>query len=112
MITAKATCWYITVSTLKDFQWLYKIFLWEVFFYIRKGYKNHSVSRHYDLVHNRDPTVTLFMGMESFSSHWRGRFKVRELSKIETKWIYLLKSYVPYGLNVDWDVNCFSFEQK
>lgn len=74
---------------------------------IRKGYKNHSVSRHYNLVHNRDPTGTLFMGIESFTSNWRGSFKVRELSKIETKWIYLLKSYVPHGLNVDWDVNSF-----
>lgn len=52
---------------------------------IRKGYKNHSVSRHYDLMQGRDPAGTLFMGIVSFTSHWRGSLKVRELSKIETK---------------------------
>lgn len=34
---------------------------------ICKGYKNHSVSRHYDLVHGRDPAGTLFMGMDIFT---------------------------------------------
>lgn len=27
---------------------------------IRKGYPKHKVSRHYDLVHNRDPPGTLY----------------------------------------------------
>lgn len=63
---------------------------------ITKGFKNHSVSRHYDLVHNRDPRGTLFVGIDHFVPHWRGRLKVRELSRMETKWIYILKSYIPH----------------
>lgn len=32
---------------------------------------------------------------------------VREISKCEMSWIYRVKSYVPFGLNVDVDVNAF-----
>lgn len=74
---------------------------------IRKGYAKHNVAQHYDLVHNRDPSGTLFMENDHFIPQWRGGYKVRELSKMETKWLYIFKSYVPHGLNIDWDVNCF-----
>lgn len=37
---------------------------------IRRGFKNHSVSRHYDEVHHRDPSNTLYMGIDKYTPHW------------------------------------------
>lgn len=74
---------------------------------IRKGFPSHNLSKHYDLCHNRDPKGTTFIGFDLFSPHWRGSNSVREISKRETHWIYNLRSQVPFGLNVDLDINCF-----
>lgn len=74
---------------------------------IKTGFKNHSVSKHYLLVHNRDPSNTLFLGIDKFKPNWRGSHLVREISKMEMAWIFHLKTYAPYGLNIDTDVNAF-----
>lgn len=74
---------------------------------IKRGYDKHPVSRHYDQVHNRDPSNTLFVGIDKYKPHWRGSLLVREISKSEMSWIHRLKSYVPRGMNVDVDVNAF-----
>lgn len=39
---------------------------------IRKGYPQHSVSRHFNEYHHRDPSVLSFCGIEKNTSHWRG----------------------------------------
>lgn len=31
----------------------------------------------------------------------------RDILEMEMKWIYNVKSYSPYSLNIDWDVNVF-----
>lgn len=74
---------------------------------IKSGFTNHSVSKHYLLVHNKDPSNTLFLGIDRFSPNWRGSSLVREISKLKMSWIYKAKTYVPYGLNIDVDVNAF-----
>lgn len=74
---------------------------------IRKGFDEHSVSRHYDQVHNRDPSNTLYMGIDKYKPHWRGGSLVGEISKLEMAWIHRLKTHVPFGLNVNMDVNAF-----
>lgn len=74
---------------------------------INRGFKHHSVSRHYGLVHNKDPSGKKIMGIDKYVLRWRGSVKKREISKLETKGINLLKLNTLYGLNMDWDVNAF-----
>lgn len=74
---------------------------------IRKGFTKHSVSKHYLTAHRRDPTGTIFLGIDKFKPHWRGSVLVRSISKLEMAWVHKLKSYTPFGLNIDVDVNAF-----
>lgn len=74
---------------------------------IKSGFKNHSVSKHYLLVHKRDPSNTLFLGIDKFTPNWRWSSLVREISKLERSWIFKAKTYVPYGLNINVDMNAF-----
>ena len=74
---------------------------------IRAGFDKHSVSRHFDLKHNRDPSNTLFVGIDKYRPHWRGSNLVREISRQEMAWIHMVKTYTPFGLNIDTDINAF-----
>ena len=74
---------------------------------IRNGYTKHSVSKHYLLKHKKDPTNTLFLGIDKYDRQWRGSDLVRSISKLEMSWIHKVKCYTPFGLNIDVDVNCF-----
>lgn len=74
---------------------------------IKRGFSKHNLSRHYAKYHNKQLKGTLFVALDRLQPHWRGVNKVRAISRCETKWIFLMKSYVPLGLNVDWDINCF-----
>lgn len=74
---------------------------------IKIGYKDHSVSMHFKIKHKGDPSGLKFWGVEKLHPDWRGCNKVRELSKCETKWIYLTDTLSPRGMNVELDLNCF-----
>lgn len=74
---------------------------------IKKCFLKHSVSRHYLECHNKNPAGTTFIAIDRVNPDWRGSVNKREISRLETRWIYDLKCYTPFGLNVDWDVNCF-----
>ena len=74
---------------------------------IRKGCPKHTVSRHYLEHHNSDPKGSLFQVIDRFVPHWRGDSRLRGVSRLETFWIHELRCYTPYGMNVDWDINCF-----
>lgn len=74
---------------------------------IRKAFKNHSVSKHYDLKHSRDHSNTLFLGIHKYCPHWRGSSLVREIYKQEIALVYRLKIYIPFGIHVDIEVNEF-----
>lgn len=74
---------------------------------IRKGYPKHSVSKHFDRYHNRDPRGLQFWAIQKYKAHWRGSHKVRELSKNESKWIFQMGTLEPHGLNIEFDLNCF-----
>lgn len=74
---------------------------------IRKGFPNHSLSRHFDEVHHRDPSVLTFYGIDSVQEHWRGGNRETAISRNETSWIYRLGSLAPKGLNLDIDLNCY-----
>lgn len=74
---------------------------------IIKGKTNHSVPKHYLRAHDRDPSGTTFSVIDKFVPNWRGSNNVRGVSQQEVYWIYQLKTYMPYGLNVDWDINSF-----
>lgn len=74
---------------------------------IRNGFKYPSVSKHYATHHNRDPANTLFIGIDKFSAHWRGSAYIRGLSRLEITWIYRVRCYTPFGLNIDVDMNTF-----
>ena len=74
---------------------------------IQKGYDQHSVSRHFDAVHNRDPSHLKFWGIAPYNRPWRGGHKVRCLSQLESKYIYNMDTFAPRGLNIEFDLNCF-----
>lgn len=74
---------------------------------ILTGFRNHSVSKHYRLVHNRDPSNTLFLWIDRYKPHWRGSSMVREISRLEMAWIHRVRTYTPHGLNIEVDVNAF-----
>lgn len=56
-----------------------------------------SMSKHNTLHHNKNAEGTLFLTIDTFTPNWRGNHIGCEISRLKTKWIYLLKSYVPYG---------------
>ena len=74
---------------------------------IRRGYRKHSVSRHYREVHGRDPSGTSFIAIDILRHHWRGGSKRIAISKLEMSWINCMKCLKPHGLNVDIEVNAF-----
>lgn len=76
---------------------------------IRKGLKEHSVSKHFREVHGRDPKGLKFWGVEKVNHHWRGGNFKRTLSQLESSWVFETKVLAPRGLNVDFNLNCFIF---
>lgn len=74
---------------------------------IKRGYPAHSVSAHYAMVHNRDPSTLKAMIIEVVKSSWRGENQERKLACREMHWIYKLKTLAPSGLNLDIELNCF-----
>lgn len=74
---------------------------------IKNGYPNHSVSRHFKMYHNSDPSLCTFYGIDKVTRDWRGTHMKRTVSKNETYWLYKLHSMQPYGMNIDIDLNCF-----
>lgn len=73
----------------------------------RRSFTKHSVSKHYLTVHNRNPSNTIFLGFDKYRPHWRGSCLVRSISKLEMSWVYRIKCYTPFGLNIDVDINYF-----
>lgn len=74
---------------------------------IRRGFTQHSISKHYLTTHQRDPCGTIFLGIDKFRPHWRGSGLVRIISRLEMAWVHKIKSYTPFGLNIEVDVNSF-----
>lgn len=70
---------------------------------IKGGKNKHTVPRHY----NKDPSGTLFQVIDRFTPHWRGESLLQGVSCLETYWIYELRSYFPFGMNVEFDLNSF-----
>lgn len=62
---------------------------------------------HFKIHHNQYPIGLTFWGVDHVKVSWRGSNRVRELSKRETYWIFLLDTLSPKGLNVELDINCF-----
>lgn len=74
---------------------------------IEIGFKDHGLSLHFKTHHNQDPSGLKCWGIDKIHPNWRGSNMVREISKSETRWIYLMYMLTPNGLNVELDVNCF-----
>lgn len=49
-----------------------------------------------------------FCGLDCVFLAWWGSNHVWNLSQRETRWIFLLKSLTPRGLNIELDRNCFN----
>lgn len=73
---------------------------------IRRGYKHHSLSVHFRRVHPRNPKNMKFVGIDELQTHCRGCNKTHKVSKLEMRWVYEIKSFSPFGHNIDWDINC------
>lgn len=54
----------------------------------RKGIKDHSVLKHFTLVHHRDPSKVRFGGIEKVTKHRRGSNYIRQISQRKFFWIY------------------------
>lgn len=55
---------------------------------IRKRFPKHNLSRHFQEVHQRDPTGLFFYGIDLIKDHWRGDNKRICVSQNEIEWIY------------------------
>lgn len=75
---------------------------------IRKNFDKHNVTKHYALKHNCVPSGITFVALEKYIPHWRGSNGKRNISRAETNWIFRLGYHIPGGLNVEWDINCFT----
>lgn len=74
---------------------------------IKKKLVSHNLSSHFLTCHDSDPKGLNFWGIAKLETHWRGSNNLRELSKMESYWIYKLETLEPHGLNVEFDLNCF-----
>lgn len=76
---------------------------------IKHGFSKHSLSKHYALKHDCNPEGTTFLGINKFCGHKRGSDSnmVREVSRLETRWIYQAQTYTPFSMNIEWAVNAF-----
>lgn len=81
--------------------------LLEHIYNIEIGYKYHGVSLHFKKYHQQDSSGLKFWGIDRILPNWRGSNMVREISKNETRWIYLMNTLTPAGLIVELDINCF-----
>lgn len=70
---------------------------------IKRGFRGHNLSKHYAKHHNRNPAGTLFIALEKFTLHWRGSHIRKSISRLEICCTYNLKTYIPFGLNIDLD---------
>lgn len=48
-----------------------------------------SVSKHFAQHHAKDPSGLKFWAIEKLKPHWRASHEIRELSKNESKWIFI-----------------------
>lgn len=74
---------------------------------IKRGFIGHSVSKHFRLCHNQNSSLLQVIAIEKYVPHWGGDNLKRNISRRGTKWIYDLQCYRPWGLNIEWDTNCF-----
>lgn len=70
-------------------------------------YKEKEFPKHYSLRHGCNCEGTTFLGINKFTSHWRLSNTVREISRLEIRWIYQTQTYAPFRMNIDWDINSF-----
>lgn len=68
------------------------------------GYKDHSVSLHFRQKHDGNPAGLKLWGIDKLHPRWRGANLVCELSRSETRWIYLTNTLSPNGLNIGLDL--------
>lgn len=74
---------------------------------IKKAFHKHSLSNHFRVHHNKDPSLATFFGIDNVEHHWRGGNMTQRLSRNETKLIFRLNTLNPAGINVDIDLNSF-----
>lgn len=74
---------------------------------IIKGFKGHRLSTHLRMCHNRDPSSLKLLDIDTFSPNWRGNHQIWGISRLETQWIFTLKMFHLFGLNIKWDFNSF-----
>lgn len=73
---------------------------------IEIGFKYQSVLLHFKKYHNQYPTGLKFWGVNRIHPNWRGSNLICEISKRETKRMFL-NTLMPGGMNIELDVNCF-----
>lgn len=74
---------------------------------IRKGFLDHSLSKHFSIQHHRNPKNLEIVLIEKYVPHWRGSNLKRTVSRREVFWIHELKCFQPNGHNIEWDINSY-----
>lgn len=74
---------------------------------IHKRFKGHSLSKHYYLYHNRNPSSLQLIGIEKYSPPWRKSNLWITILRRKTCSKFDLRTFSPWGLNVDWKMNCY-----
>lgn len=82
--------------------WAFSVRVNEHITLIKKGGTKHNVPRHYRQFHNRDPTGTEFLIIDRYIPPWRGGAMTRDVSRLETYWIYELECHSPMGPNLEY----------
>uniref|UniRef100_A0A8C5PUJ4 Reverse transcriptase domain-containing protein n=1 Tax=Leptobrachium leishanense TaxID=445787 RepID=A0A8C5PUJ4_9ANUR len=71
---------------------------------IKKGFDKHSVSLQFKLKHGQNPEGLQFMAVQKLEPFWRGGSLETRLGKEEMRWIFLMNTLQPHGLNADFEL--------
>lgn len=67
----------------------------------KRVFPGHSVSKPSAMHHQKKHVGTLFMSIDTFILLWRTSHIKGDISRLETYWIYNLRMFTPFGLNIE-----------
>lgn len=77
---------------------------------LKRGDISHNVSKHFKMVHKKNPSSLKFWRIAHVHKHWRGGNYIRQLSRRESYWVFETQVLFPRGLNIEFDLNCLIFD--
>ncbi|OCT55769.1 hypothetical protein XELAEV_18004174mg [Xenopus laevis] len=65
-----------------------------------------KVSRHFSQCNQGNVSYLQIQGIDKVRNWSRGGNKQKKLLELEVRWIFILDTREPKGLNIRWDVSC------